>query len=603
MRQTASWRMVARGLPVVASLVAMLVPLVVHGQQHGDAGQERRASLRGRVLDRGTGKPVAGAFVSVDTVRPRLENSQLVPGASDAEGSYATTDAEGRFHLPSVKPGSRILSAVLLKSLFIRTGRMLDLSPGQSMEDLELRLTLPGVVRGKVVDEHGVPVPGVRVSAVVEEFYAGEVRQYIRGVSLTDEEGQYELRDIFPAGAKFRLMAQWIPKDYKVLALEKAPAEPQRRRPAYGTAFYPGSPDLRGGSILQLAGDEMRDLPEFRLRREPALCIEGKAIAPADRQQLRLTLEEASPSFAASPRGGLFGFPRMGELDGRREFRICGLPAGTYRISIHDSVAMAPAEHLGEIEVELGDRDATGVEVPLVAPRKQKVELSWAGRAPETMPTGIARISLQPLTRGMIHGEQTSARLPENLPDGGETEIPAVWAGDYAVGVTLPGIDPTRVPGGMGRGPDDANAAVGVYMKDVRYGSNSVRAKPLRLGGEAPDTPIRVVLDHGAGTVTARVSDREGKPVDDVAVYLLAMDATGEAELADRLIVGQTDQFGRYTWTRSIPPGTYRAVATRELTDYSPESIHEIWLARARAPEFRVPENGSAEVSVTMGAR
>ena len=583
---------------LAATLLCSLFLQMAAAQQIANKEDGRLATIRGRLVDAGTGKGLEGAFIYPDSVKVQFMNSAVVPRPGEPENGVDTTDAEGRFTLRGVQPGTRQVTAVLITGFFNRATRFLEVSPGQEVDDLELRLVMHASARGQVLDDRGAPLQGVEVSAIVEEYHAGKVRQYVRGAAITNEDGVYELSDL-AAGTQLRLMARWMPANRKALALADAPTDPKRRRPAYGMTFYPDSPDLQGGTELTLNSGERREGLDFRIRMELALCIEGKVVVPRDVQQVLFFVEEDQPHFGASRRGGMFGFTRMDLLDGKWDFRVCGLPAGSYRIRARDGNGTGAMQNYGRAEVLLTDRDLGDMDLVLLDPWKAKVEVTWAGRPPETMPSGDARITLQPVTRGAFMGEQRFAPMPF----GGETELAAVWPDEFTASVRLPGLDPTGMPGAFGRGPADAESAPGVYVRDIRYGNASVRTRAFRFGSETPDTAIRVILDHGAGTVSARVSDGAGKAADNVAVYLLPMDATDEGDFAERLIVGQTDQHGRHTWLRTIPPGTYRAVATKDMVDYSPASIHALWLARSQATEIRVPENGSAEVSVTLGAR
>jgi beta-lactamase regulating signal transducer with metallopeptidase domain len=151
---------------------------------------EKAVSIRGRVIDP-DGNPVAGA-----TVAPALTGSgNSITG--DTRYSVRTA-ADGTFHirLPASKTSEYNLVAHdggyrEWRRWANGVGEMLTTQPGKELTGIELRLTRPGVVRGKVVDGDGNAVPNHRVRThavdkLENRYYDPETR--------TDENGQFELK-------------------------------------------------------------------------------------------------------------------------------------------------------------------------------------------------------------------------------------------------------------------------------------------------------------------------------------------------------------------------------------------------------------------------
>lgn len=563
------------------------------------APADEPGSIRGRVVDSATGEPVAEASVFVDSTNTSFRGGRMMPASGEHADGFAVTGSDGRFTLSNVPPGRRSVTAVYALGFLNTTSKIVYLAAGQTIEDVGLRMIRPATVAGRVADDKGEPLPGAIVRPVLSEYHAGKIGHYLGSGARTDENGEYEIKNLVPAGRRVRLMAAWAPSNYRALAVADAPLDPKRRRPAYSRVFYPGALDLAGGMALDLRSGERREGVDFQLWREPSLSIEGKVVAPPEVPRLRVLVDQEEPGFGLTKRAGYFGFSLTDVLEGAREFRVCGLGAGSYRVRVHDEHGGTGLSVYGVASVLLVDRDVKGVQVVLTAPWRIPVRVEWAGDAPKNAPAGQARIFLRPLTRTPLHGEQETGSC--HVP--GSTELERVLLDEYTVSVVLPGLDPTRAPLGLGVKPGDTDANAGFYVKDIRYGNESAVSKPIRIGAQAADAPIRVLVGHGAGTVRVRVTDDRGNAAADVFVYLLPMDARDEADLSDRLIVGYTDQHGTYTWFRSIPPGRYRAVATPTKVDYTPEFIGELWRARGRAPESEVPSNGSAEVEVKLTAQ
>ncbi len=549
--------------------------------------------IKGSVLDADTGEPLADVVVHADTTKVTFLQGKFTLAPGESSDGFFTTGEDGRFVLRSVPAGMRTVTAVNPKGIFNQVQLRRQVAEGQTVEDCHLRVSNPAIVSGRVLDEKGEPMPGVQVHVVTTEYHAGAARHYLRPGGFTDENGEYRM-DSIRAGRPLRLMAYWVPANYNALSTSKAPAEPKLRRPAYSRVFYPDTATLEGATELTLRSGEERQGVDFIMRREPSRCIEGKFIAPSDVKAIRLMLGHAEPDYGGTRRGGSFGMSWGGSLEGDFRFRICQLAAGTYRLRAYNQAEGRSAglsAYTSQL-ITVADRDVTGLEVPLVAPHKLSVALEWAGAPPENPPADPIPISLEPLNRAFFMGEQRSGRTP--IP--GEAEMAAVLADDYTVTVRLPTNDPRTL-----RSMQSAAASQhALYVKEIRYGDDSVQFLPMRVGGQPADAKLRILIGSDAGTVAARIADAKGKPAGDSYVYLLPTEITEKDLLADLLLIGQADQYGMYTWQRNVPPGTYRAVATRKEFDYSPGAVNALWQARTSAPEFRVAPNGVAEVTIKL---
>lgn len=554
--------------------------------------------IRGRVLDADSGEPLAGVTVRVDTTKVAFVQGQFSLAPGEASDGFAVTAEDGRYTLRRVPAGARVVTAVSPKGIFNEVRVRRQVGAGQTMEDCDLRMRNPATVSGRVFDEKGEPLAGVQIHVVAVEYHAGAARQYLRPGGVTDENGEYRM-EYAPAGRNFRLMAYWVPPGFNAFSTSKAPADPKLRRAAYARVFYPDAPSLDGGTVLKLRSGEERAGVDFILRRETSRCIEGKFVVPAEVKSLRVMIDPAEPTYGATRRGGSFGTGWGGQLDGDFRFRICQLTAGMYRVRAYDqggdgNRGQGISAYTTQL-IAVADRDVTGLEIPLSAPYKLGVALEWEGKAPDSPPKDPIPVSLEALNRAYFMGEQRSARLP--IP--GEAEMSSVLPDDYTVTVRLPGQDPRS----LAARPMSGDGEHALYVKDIRYGDESVLLTPLQVGMQPADAKLRVLVASDAGTVSVRAIDGKGKPVGDSYVHLLPMDVSEKQLLGDALLLGQTDEQGMFTFVRNVPPGVYRAVATHTALDYSPESIDELWAARPQAPEIRVPPNGSAEVRVKLDSQ
>lgn len=155
---------------------------------------EPMVTIRGRVLDP-NGSPVAGA-----TVAPAKTGSgNSITG--DTRFSYET-DAKGRFtmKLPASKNTRYNLVAHDGKYQEWRNwsngvGEPMQTVPGQNIQDVELRLTRPATVRGRVTNILGTPRAHVQVIA---SAFDKRDNRYYNPETTTDSDGRYELKFIRP---------------------------------------------------------------------------------------------------------------------------------------------------------------------------------------------------------------------------------------------------------------------------------------------------------------------------------------------------------------------------------------------------------------------
>ena len=155
---------------------------------------ERGVTVTGRVLDP-DGKPVAGA-----TVAPAMtgSNNSLTGDTrfsveTGADGVYTTIlpAGGGRDYNLMAHDGKyeqwRTWANGVLPPIRTR--------PGETLANVDLHLTRPATVRGRVTDAEGRPVAGIEVRASAADRW--ENRYYEPAVKTTDD-GRYELKFIRP---------------------------------------------------------------------------------------------------------------------------------------------------------------------------------------------------------------------------------------------------------------------------------------------------------------------------------------------------------------------------------------------------------------------
>lgn len=200
---------------------------------------EQAATIAGRVVDP-DGKPVAGA-----TVAPAKTGTG---NSLTGDTRYSRrTDEQGNFKLtlPASKHRSYNLVAHDGDYQEWRTwangvSRDFRTEPGQAIEGVELQLTRPGTVRGRVVNGAGKPAIGIEVCAAAVDR---RDHRYYLPTTKTDAEGRYELRFVAPG-------KQWIQADLFYLDAGGAPSTHTRE-----VTIEPGATleniDFTAGAVSQ----------------------------------------------------------------------------------------------------------------------------------------------------------------------------------------------------------------------------------------------------------------------------------------------------------------------------------------------------------------
>ena len=162
---------IALALAAVSTISAQTAPL----QPPADFNSKLRDKcfIEGKVLRASDGSPLKKAVVSALPQPP--QGSPIRPVT-------AITDAEGRFVLKDLDPGSYNLSAA--RTGYVRQvygqrvpmgpGTAITLVEGQTLKDVVFRLLAGAVISGRVVDEDSEPVSGVRIQALRWGYRSGK---------------------------------------------------------------------------------------------------------------------------------------------------------------------------------------------------------------------------------------------------------------------------------------------------------------------------------------------------------------------------------------------------------------------------------------------
>ncbi len=155
--------------------------------------------IEGVVTKEPGGEPVKKALI------------ELIAENQAEGGNYtALTGPEGAFHIESILPGRYHLFAERTGFLEVDKhrarpdGRVLTLAAGQELKEVRIRLQAAAVVRGRVTDEDGDPMPNAQVAVMRQTFVSGRGRWEQAGAERTNDLGEYRVAGL-PGGELLRV--------------------------------------------------------------------------------------------------------------------------------------------------------------------------------------------------------------------------------------------------------------------------------------------------------------------------------------------------------------------------------------------------------------
>jgi protocatechuate 3,4-dioxygenase beta subunit len=395
------------------------------------------AALEGAAVNAATGTPLAGVHISL--VSTGFGTSLLQP--DDAYG--AISDASGHYSIRNIRPGAYYLNPSHAGFVYTAAPNI-TLSAGQQTADFKISMTPEAVIRGRVLDESGGPVPNVSVIATDPNRTATMRAE-------TDDRGEYRIY-----GA---------PGSYYVEASPAAPeaeaAAPEIRTDgslgtAYTITYYPGTlARSRAQTVEATSAHELTGI-DIHIARYHTVKISGSVVSSNKTPvrgivtlRLRDGEDEAFENVIAGPDGS---------------FEFADLVPGEYQLQ-----AKLPPQREGDsllasplVPVVLETKDAT---VPLtvtpgealagevqVEDRKDEVLASWDAHLRPVDPAGTAA------TGGQVQTDGSFAFLGV-IPGFYRVSLEPLPSNDYIKSVKLAGVE---VPGDL-----DLSKGVGRSLLEI----------------------------------------------------------------------------------------------------------------------------------------
>ena len=503
---------------------------------------------------------------------------QVIAEDQKQGGNYtATTDADGHFQVEKVVPGRyRIFiektGLIEVNDRGIESDvNVVTVQTGQSVDDLLFRMLPTAVISGRVTDEDGDPMSGVRVIAFRKK--PGKAGREAAGNGATNDLGEYRLAGLFPG--QYSIMAMPPPdvRDYeKQQEKSLTGTNPGDIRPdtRYVSTYYPGTYDAAQASALTLkAGDEMP--VNFTLVPAKTYRIRGVvAGVTAGQKPVVELVSKAGDAYGvnANEIGSDGQFEVRGVAPGSYVLRA-GAGTGTQLLSVHQDVSVVAA-------------DVDGIKLTPLPSFTLSGHLHNDGGASGELTQYVVNLRL--------------AELPDDpgffmSQDFFGTNASVDRLGNFEWKDVNPGTYIVQLYGG-GQGS--------YFLKSVTLGGRDI-ATGFTASGPAT---LDAVASTKAATIEGMVVEKEkvekGKDADlehvnsDHPLANLTVVAVPEEKyrkVPNRFGDGSTDQHGRYV-IRGLAPGSYTLYAWQDLED-------GIW----RIPDFlKSQEANGVAVKVEEGS-
>ncbi len=474
----------------------------------GSAFQAQAAGgwIRGQVVSAVTAEPVRKAVVRL---------SGVVESSDGRVEEIRETDGEGRFAFDGLGTGRYRVTAS--RDGFVDSGAgargeaavEVALGVGERREGVAVRLTPMAVIEGRVVDEDGDPLMGVRVEVLKPALRGVDVEWVAAGEAMTDDRGEYRVTRLWPG----RYLALTQRRLSRVTELaERFGVNGQGPDWVYGATYYPSASRAGDAGVVSAeAGGETRGV-DIEVRRQKAFRISGTVVRQA-----------GVGAVLAWEREGSGGRVIDRNLEPRESaFALRGMTPGSYTLYAEPDEDRVTS--YAQQAVEVTDRDIEGVSMRLV-PVGSVAGSIRVVEAGEGLDPG--KLSVSVTTPGISYSADAAVGRDFTF------EIRGINASRFAVG--LKGL------------------AGGYFVKSIRYGGEEVGRGWC---GFSAGAKMEITVS-GAAARLGGVVLGEGDKAEAGAVVILAR---SDGEPAAVAATGEDGAFH----IEGLGPGEYMAAASRE---------------------------------------
>jgi Carboxypeptidase regulatory-like domain len=564
------------------SLTFFILSSIFAGAQDSTS-TAKACSIAGIVVKEPGNQPIKKVLVQV-----------VAENQKQGENFTASTDSDGRFCIEKAVPGRyRIF---VERSGFVGVNQrgarsdinVITIQAGQSgsAEEIVLRMLPTAVISGRITDEDGEPMSGVRILVLAK--VPGKAKKQPAGSDATNDLGEYRLSGLFPGQYWIAAMPGPDFRDYQSDQSKSQPPDSPgdaHSETRYLTTYYPGTFDAAQATPVTLkAGDEA----PVNIMLAPARTyrIRGMVVGVKSGQKPAVELvSKLGDSIHAT------------EVKPDGQFEIRGVGPGSYTLmAVTNNESQTITAHQ---DVTVVAADVEGVKVIPQAPFAVYGHLSVEGaRADLTQYVVNLRPDVAVDDGGWLNFMQESFGTNATVDRAGNFEWKGVNPGSYFV----------QVYGG-----DTQNS---FFLKSVKVGGREAETGFTASGALTVDALVSMKGGLVEGTVLEAV--REKNASDDhtsdessstppngnnvppaTGVTVVAVPEEKFRKLPDHFGVGDTDQHGRFA-IRNLAPGSYTIHAWQDVGESVYHDPDFLKSQEANGTTVKVEEGSRQQIELTV---
>jgi protocatechuate 3,4-dioxygenase beta subunit len=503
------------------------------------ANGQPTGSIEGQLVNRSTGAPLNKAVMTLELLSG---HDTSVSTGTDEQGRFTFTDLKaGRYRLTAERRG--FLRQNYGAGKYGTGAKFVGVAPNQPVNAIVFKLTPESVISGRIIDEDGEPVEGVRV-AVLKPAWNGGMKEWPEAASVTTlDNGQYRI----PRLVAGRYLIRCAP----------IKSAPRAQDTMNVTTFYPNVTEPSAAVPVEVGSGAEAGAMDIRIRRTRVFHLRGKVIPPPGGR-----LATAQTIVASDDGRQLIG--GAGAEPPGYFFDAQEVPPGSYFIGA-TWVAENGQRFSASQPVLVRGSDIAGLILDLTPASEIRGTLKLEDAA--------APVDLRNLA---VDARPVRLVLSNDNPPGGNKV-----GDDLRFSLRIPAapfvlfrVEVTHLPGNC-------------YVKSIRYGGQD-----LPDGGAEiiPGAELEIAIGGDAGMVDGTALDQDGHPMPGAVVALIPKDGKTAMDTT-------SDEHGKFQF-QAVAPGEYRLLAWEDVERGAWQDAEFVKPFDDRATVVKVSPSGRATVQL-----